>query len=737
MQKNKLDVSIIIVHYNVKKELFSCISSIYKSNPKVNFEIIIVDNDEKKVIKKELLEKFEKVKYLENINNGWGGGINKGVRFAKGKYIYLLNPDTIFINNALDEIYNFAKEKNNLGVAASLLFDKNKNVYTLQGTKLSNPINAIFSLSFVNKLYPNNPISKKFWMRGWDKSKVKNVESATLSAALIRKDVLLEAGGFDEKLFLYYEEYDLCRRLKILGYKNFIVPNSKVVHLWEASTIKTGRTNEFINRSRRYYFKKYYGSIIASIVDYFLTFNRNSLVKLLIISSVLIIATLLRFNNIFTYTPFIGDQAWFYVSARDAILTGQVPLLGITSSHTWIHQGPLWTYLLIPGLIFSGFNPISGVILSAIFGVAAVIMSFVVGFKFVSFKFGIIFALLFATSPLVVFHSRFSYHTTPIPFFVLLLFFVIYKWIRGNISFFPLVLFCMSILYNFELATVIFWPVIIGYLIYGFYRKEKYAVKLLNIKIILWSLIGITVPMIPILIHDIQNGFPQTLVFLGWFFYKLLQFFGFIEKSSIDESSFSSALDFLLTKYQQLVLPLGKYISLLVLGMSFVVTIMMAKLKLLSGMGVMLCITSIGLIAYLFSGVPSEAYLVMLFPGLIFMIASLIYYVRSTLFIFVLMLGISAISISALINSNYLTINSVTLKDKIEASEKIVKLANGNSYSLVYFGPGQEFVSSVMPYEYIAWWLSEQSNPESSYLNQLIINQTENQIFIEAKEVLE
>ena len=728
MKKTNPIISVIIVHYNVKNELFDCITSINKSKPKVSFEIIVVDNDEVKVIRKDLVSKFPKVKYIENINNGWGGGINKGLKYAKGGYIYLLNPDTLFSNNALDSVYEFAKNKSNVGIVSSLLFDKNKKVYSIQGTRLLNPLNAIFSLSFINKFFPNNPISKKFWMRGWDKRKVKQVESATLSAALIKKEVLKKAGGFDENFFLYYEEYDLCRRLRKLGYKNYIIPSSKVIHLWEVSAIQTGRTNEFIENSRKYYFKKYYGKLIAGLVELVLSLNKKKIFSSLSVLGILLIGSILRFDRLSLYAPFIGDQAWFYISARDMLLSGQIPLLGIASSHPWIHQGPLWTYVLAPTLLVSNFNPISGVYLSAGIGVFTVLVAYLIGSRLISFKFGLLFSFIFAVSPLVVFHSRFAYHTTPIPLFVLLLFYFLSKWVKGRAFYFPWIIFTMSILYNLELATVIFWPVIIGYLLFGLFKKKNYVLNLKNKKIFLLSLIGFTIPMLPILVYDFQNGFTQTVVFGGWFFYKVLQFLGFFGKSQIDNSSFVSAFNFFFIKYEQLTLSAGKTISMIIFFASLILSVYYLKVKtVFSTFGVITSLTLMGLLAYFISGVPSEAYLVMLFPGLIFMFSLLIYNIKNKYIIIFVLFLIVFLNIRALIISNYLTKDLITLNQKIEAADEILKLSGGKDVELVYKGVGEEFESSVLPYEYLVWWLEGSKSEGESVI---IINESSEGISI-------
>ena len=71
---------------------------------------------------------------------------------------------------------------------------------------------------------------------------------------------------------------------------------------------------------------------------------------------------------------FIGDQGWFYISARDILLTGKIPLVGITSSHIWLHQGPYWTYMLAIMLFLFHFNPVSGAYLTAVIGLLTVFL---------------------------------------------------------------------------------------------------------------------------------------------------------------------------------------------------------------------------------------------------------------------------------------------------------------------------------------------------------------------------
>lgn len=239
---------------------------------KATLEIIVVDNDEIKTIEKELKKKFPKVRYVQNpVNSGWGSGTNIGAAYANGEYIYFLNPDCIIYKNAIDILVEFIEKNENIGVAASLLLHKDKTTHLLQGTGRLTPVAAIFGYSFLNKLFPNNSFSKKFWCLGWDKNKTKEFAVVALSASMIKTELFKKANGFDKNLFLYFEEYDFSERLKKFGVRNYIVPSSKVIHLWGRSTKDKIAAYHIYKKSLFYYLKKHFGRFAASVVVCFLS----------------------------------------------------------------------------------------------------------------------------------------------------------------------------------------------------------------------------------------------------------------------------------------------------------------------------------------------------------------------------------------------------------------------------------------------------------------------------------
>jgi GT2 family glycosyltransferase len=283
-----MKISIIIVNYQVRKELLSCIDSILKNPPKTPYEIIIVDNDENSTLDKYLRLKFPRVKYIKSTRNlGYGAGNNLGAKKAQGEYIFILNPDTKIIKGNINKLIEFSEKNKKTGAVSPQLLDRRHNVYDEQGALELTPFRAVIVLSFINKLFPKNRVSKKYWGIPWDKSKLKEVDVVPGTAFIIKKSIFEKIGGFDENFFLFFEEFDLCRRLIQKGFKNYISPELKIYHKWGASTKKNPNTIKYFLKSRFYYFKKNYGLMNAVIVSFILAINKKNTFTFLILIVIL------------------------------------------------------------------------------------------------------------------------------------------------------------------------------------------------------------------------------------------------------------------------------------------------------------------------------------------------------------------------------------------------------------------------------------------------------------------
>lgn len=280
-----MKLSIIIVHYKADNEFFDCLKSIYKYKTKFSFEVIVVDNDEKNVISKKIKQNFPRVKYIKSKSNiGFGAGNNLGTKHAIGEYLFFLNPDTVIFSKTLDNLIYFIESKKKIGIVAPLLLHKNNKPFELQGASSLTPLRGIICLSFVNKLFPRNPIARKFFYLDWDKISQKEVDVAPGTAFVIRKKLFNEISGFDENFFLYFEEFDLCRRVRQSGFKIFIIPQAKIIHLWERSTKYLKNKHEIFHKSRFYYFKKHFGLSSAILVELFCRINKRQLILFVFIS---------------------------------------------------------------------------------------------------------------------------------------------------------------------------------------------------------------------------------------------------------------------------------------------------------------------------------------------------------------------------------------------------------------------------------------------------------------------
>lgn len=733
----KLKFSIIIVHYKARKELFSCLGSIYHSYTKLPYEVIVVDNDEITVIDRELKKNFPQTIYIKSAKNiGYGAGNNLGAKYAKGEFLFFLNPDTEICTGAIDVLISFLESDFRIGVAAPIFLDKDNNAYNLQGSKRLTPLRAIFTLSFVHKLLPNNNIAKDYLLSGWDKTKLKEVDVVPGTGFVIRRKIFEQIGGFDEKFFLYFEEFDLCNRVKKLAYKIFIVPGAKVKHLWEVSTKKAKfDIKKVFEKSRFYYFKKYYGLISACFVEAFLRLNKIHV----LLGLILAFGAYLRLYRLQELMPLIGDQGWFYLSARDMILTGNIPLVGITASHIWLHQGPLWTYMLSLILWLFNFNPISGAYFTAFLGIITILIIYITSSTLFSKNIGIVSAGLYATSPLIIMHSRFAYHTNLIPIFTILFILFLYKWINGKSIYFPLIIFILAVLYNLELATVSLWFALIGILIYGFLTKQKWLKNTCKKNILTLSIVSFVIPMLPILVYDISRGFPQTVGLAAWIVYRIL-------KLSFLTNDSGLLLWFFYNNIQRLLfLPDGRVAILLFITSLFLffysVYQMRKNKKYNIGYIIVAYIFIIAGIGLFVNQTPSEAYLPIFLPLAIIIQALLIFSIlnkKRFLYLGILLLIlIMLINSYSIINNEYGYVKNatnITLTDRLIAARKIINYANGNKYNLIGKGWLNEFESYTMNYQYLTWWMGNAPVKENSKIK-IYVTEENGRIIIDKKMV--
>lgn len=253
------DVSIILVNYKTKDLTIKCIKSIYEKTEGLDYDIYVVDNASYDGIEDLLKTNYPQVKFLQNDKNaGFGAGNNVALRVFDAKYAFLLNTDTILINNAIKILYDFLENNPNIGAAGGNLYDELGNNVHSYGNIFD--LTDLFIKTFcIRWFFPKR--CKKMADYGENKSnECKSVDFITGADLMIRKEVLDKSGIFDERFFMYSEEAELQYRIKKSGYQIYINPDAKIIHLHNKSPKK--RENMYFEflKSKYLMFKLCFGN---------------------------------------------------------------------------------------------------------------------------------------------------------------------------------------------------------------------------------------------------------------------------------------------------------------------------------------------------------------------------------------------------------------------------------------------------------------------------------------------
>lgn len=264
----ELKLSIIIVGLNVKEWMVPCLRSIFENSPSFKFEVIYVDNRSKDQTLG-AIKNIKNIKIIKNIKNlGFTKANNQGAKIAKGKYLLFLNSDTEIVGEALGKMVSYLEKHPEIGILGPKIYQSKKRDLQVTSTGRLTPLNAIFALTFLNKLFPNNRFSKSYFMSDWNRNSTREVEAVSGAALLIRKDVFEKIGGFDERFFIYFEENDLCLSAKKLGKKVVYCPEARIIHYGGKTTTKISQEMKKVFFKSRYrYFKKHYGLISGLITE--------------------------------------------------------------------------------------------------------------------------------------------------------------------------------------------------------------------------------------------------------------------------------------------------------------------------------------------------------------------------------------------------------------------------------------------------------------------------------------
>jgi GT2 family glycosyltransferase len=226
-----LDASVVIVSFNTRDLLRECIRTLYREAGAVSFETIVVDNASKDGSAQMVADEFPEVRLIRSgANLGFAAANNLGFAVARGRYLVLLNSDAFPEKDALRLSVEKMERAPRVGLAGARLIGRDGS-WQPSARMFPSPLNDFLTLSGLAAKYPASRFFGRFDRTWADQMQPAEVDWVPGAYGIIRREVLERVGYFDERFFLYYEEVDLCRRIKAAGYDICYWPDVVVVHL--------------------------------------------------------------------------------------------------------------------------------------------------------------------------------------------------------------------------------------------------------------------------------------------------------------------------------------------------------------------------------------------------------------------------------------------------------------------------------------------------------------------------
>lgn len=261
-----IDVSIIIVNWNTKDILQNCLASIFAHGGDVELEVIVIDNASHDNSVSMVQTEFPQVILIENsYNKGFASANNQGIAIAKGRYLLLLNSDTIVLNDAIIKSVNFADSNSECGIVGCQILNPDR---TMQQSCFMFPsiLNMLLSVTYLYKIFPRNRFLGRERMSWWDRNDIREVDVVTGCFMLVRRQALDQVGLMDESFFVYGEETDWCYRFKQANWKILFTPDAQIIHFGRQSSKKIATQMALqLRGSLLQFFKKHHSVYVYRI----------------------------------------------------------------------------------------------------------------------------------------------------------------------------------------------------------------------------------------------------------------------------------------------------------------------------------------------------------------------------------------------------------------------------------------------------------------------------------------
>lgn len=263
------DVSVVIVNYNSGPFLLGCFESLHAQRFSGTWEVIVVDNASSDGSLRQALERFPGVRVLaQHENAGFSRAANAGIALSSGRYLFLLNPDTVLSPAVFAEMVTFMDGHRGVGIAGGRVLNPDGSLQLACRRNIPTPGLALAHFTRVGRFLPSGWRIPEYKITRADPEAPAEVGAVSGSYMVIRRAALEQVGLFDETFFMYGEDLDYCARMRQAGWKVCYNPNATVVHyLGVSSAANSERARREFYRAMWVFHQKHYARNLHPLIN--------------------------------------------------------------------------------------------------------------------------------------------------------------------------------------------------------------------------------------------------------------------------------------------------------------------------------------------------------------------------------------------------------------------------------------------------------------------------------------
>lgn len=243
----KYQLSVIVVNYNVEYFLDQCLSSVRNASKNLEIEVIVVDNASKDGSVELLEKKYSDFHLILNKDNvGFSKANNQGIEISQGKYVLLLNPDTVVQEDSFEKVIKYMDAYPETGGLGVRMIDGKGNFLPESKRGLPTPMVAFYKIFGLSRIFPKSKRFGQYHLGHLSEFETNEIDILSGAFMLMRKEALDKVGNLDESFFMYGEDIDLSYRIQQGGYKNVYFPETTIIHYKGESTKKSSVNYVFV-----------------------------------------------------------------------------------------------------------------------------------------------------------------------------------------------------------------------------------------------------------------------------------------------------------------------------------------------------------------------------------------------------------------------------------------------------------------------------------------------------------